>query len=366
MLTPELAGEIVRETMVRLNRNINIMNEEGFIIASGHYSRLGQYHQAAAEAIRINKALVVNEDNLNQWKGVQIGVNIPIQFLDRVIGAIGITGNPDEVEPFGNLVKMTTELMIKQNYLRLQDDWKQMTVSLIVEELLESEPTEFFKIEQKLKALELPFKAPYQVILISTLVQPQIKGAIGLLQMVKNIFGSNEALVSFFSPHKITIISMGLNSDLVHRKLLNLKRQFDQTDGKFVIATSSPAQQSENIRVAHQEAQLTLQFGDYQMDPVVYFSSVEARALVHNIPKRHQERLLSKVSMLWNNKTKQTLETYFKCDLNISKTVKELGIHRNTMIYRLEQIKQHSGYDPQKFSDALLLQFVLWLKEVDG
>jgi carbohydrate diacid regulator len=365
VLTPELAEEIVRETMNRLHRNINIMDEAGFIIASGDSSRLGQLHEAAAEAIRINKALVINEENLCRWKGVHIGVNIPVQFLDRVIGAIGITGKPDEVEPFGNLVKMTTELMIKQNYLRLQDDWQQMTVNLIIEELLEFEPTEFFKIEQRLQALGIQFTAPYQVILVAALARPQIRGETDLLQTVKNIFGREEALVSFFSPHKVTVISMGLKSDQVHKKLLHLRKQLDHKDGKFVIATSSPIHQWESIRVAYQEAQLTLRFGDSQAEPVIYFSSVETKALVHEIPKRHQDRLVSKFSASWNKKTKQTLESYFENNLNISKTVRKLGIHRNTMIYRLEKIKQDTGYDPQNFRDAMLLQFVLWLKEAD-
>jgi carbohydrate diacid regulator len=363
MLTPELAEEIVRETMIRLNRNINIMDEAGFIIASGNSSRLGQYHEAAAEAIRMNKVLVVNENNLHLWSGVHTGINIPVEFMDRVIGAIGITGDPDEVVPFGNLVKMTTELMIRQNYLKLQDDWKQMTVNEIVEELLESEPTEILKIEQRLQALQLHLTAPFQVILVSALEQSQVKGETGLLQAIKSIFGWNEALISFFSSHKVTIITLGLKSEYVHRKLLNLRKLLDQKDGKFVIATSSPVQEWKSIRVAHQEAQLTLRFGHSQADPIIYFNSVEAKALIHEIPKSHQERLLSKFSVIWNNKMKQTLESFFENDLNISKTVRMLGIHRNTMIYRLEQIKQLTGYDPQNFRDAMLLQFVLWLKE---
>lgn len=365
MLTPDLAGEIVRETMIRLNRNINIMDEAGFIIASGNASRLGQYHEASAEAIRMNKVLVISEDNLHLWSGVEVGVNIPVQFLDRVIGAIGITGKPDEVEPFGNLVKMATELMIRQNYLKLQDDWRQMTVNAIVEDLLEAAPSDFLKIEQRLRALQLQLTAPYQVIVVSSLHQPQIKEEEGMLQTVKNIFGSSEALISSLSPNKVTIISLGINHEQVHRKLLGLRKLLDQKEGRFVIATSSPVQQWESIRVAHQEVQLTLRFGNSQADPIVYFSSVESRALVHEIPKSHRERLLSKFSVIWNNKMKQTLECFFENDLNISKAVQVLGIHRNTMIYRLEQIKQLTGYDPQRFRDAVLLQFVLWLKEAD-
>ena len=35
MLTKQLADEIVEQTMVRLNRNLNVMDTNGMILASG-------------------------------------------------------------------------------------------------------------------------------------------------------------------------------------------------------------------------------------------------------------------------------------------------------------------------------------------
>lgn len=47
MLTREIAQTIVLETSLRLNRNINIMDEKGIIIASGDPSRIDNIHEGA-------------------------------------------------------------------------------------------------------------------------------------------------------------------------------------------------------------------------------------------------------------------------------------------------------------------------------
>ncbi len=84
--------------------------------------------------------------------------------------------------------------------------------------------------------------------------------------------------------------------------------------------------------------------------------------MVHEIPSEHRNRLLTKIQPYWNDKMRETLQAFFDCSLSIASSAKMLNIHRNTMIYRLEQIKALTGYDPQQFQDAVLLQFVLWFR----
>jgi len=59
---------------------------------------------------------------------------------------------------------------------------------------------------------------------------------------------------------------------------------------------------------------------------------------------------------------KKTIEIFFKLDLNLSEASKELYVHRNTLIYRLDKIEKYTTYDIRKFSDAVLFKiaFFLW------
>ncbi len=48
-----------------------------------------------------------------------------------------------------------------------------------------------------------------------------------------------------------------------------------------------------------------------------------------------------------------TGECFLRNNLNVSETAREMYIHRNTLIYRLEKIEKLSGLDIKKFNDAL-------------
>lgn len=58
----------------------------------------------------------------------------------------------------------------------------------------------------------------------------------------------------------------------------------------------------------------------------------------------------------------KTIDMFFKLDLNLSEASKELYVHRNTLIYRLDKIQKYTGYDIRKFNDAALFKiaFFIW------
>lgn len=46
---------------------------------------------------------------------------------------------------------------------------------------------------------------------------------------------------------------------------------------------------------------------------------------------------------------------FLKYDLNVSKASKNMYVHRNTMIYKLDKLKAESGFDLRSFKDAYIL-----------
>lgn len=61
----------------------------------------------------------------------------------------------------------------------------------------------------------------------------------------------------------------------------------------------------------------------------------------------------------------ETVELFFKNNLNIIKTSKDAIIHRNTLVYRLEKIKKMLGLDIRDFEDAVTLQILMVLKKLE-
>jgi len=113
----QLAQDIVDKTMSILGKNINIMDEKGVIIGSGDKSRLNQFHEGAAQVIKEGKKLEIYSKDINHLVGAKPGINLPIEHNNKIIGVVGITGEPNEVSPFGEVIKMTVEMMLQQEFL---------------------------------------------------------------------------------------------------------------------------------------------------------------------------------------------------------------------------------------------------------
>ncbi len=72
------------------------------------------------------------------------------------------------------------------------------------------------------------------------------------------------------------------------------------------------------------------------------------------------ERFKKGISKL-DNEMIRTIEVFFKCGLNLSEAAKELYIHRNTLIYRLDKIQKYTNYDIRNFNEAVLLKIILFI-----
>ncbi|MBP3915980.1 MULTISPECIES: helix-turn-helix domain-containing protein [unclassified Clostridium] len=65
----------------------------------------------------------------------------------------------------------------------------------------------------------------------------------------------------------------------------------------------------------------------------------------------------SKIAKL-DNEMIRTIEVFFKCGLNLSESAKELYIHRNTLIYRLDKIQKVTSYDIREFNNAMIFKII--------
>lgn len=90
--------------------------------------------------------------------------------------------------------------------------------------------------------------------------------------------------------------------------------------------------------------------------------------LVNSIPDMRRRQLLGQIgdytSVLSDKEMLLTLETFFEMDCNVSETAKKLYIHRNTLLYRLDKIKQETGADVRSFSDAAIVKLTMLLYKV--
>ncbi|MGI2297555.1 PucR family transcriptional regulator [Paenibacillus sp. GXUN7292] len=95
---------------------------------------------------------------------------------------------------------------------------------------------------------------------------------------------------------------------------------------------------------------------------------LQLERIVNAIPEaqraKYLEQSLKKGDLFLEAEMLATLEAFFMLDCNVSETAKRLYIHRNTLLYRLDKLKQETGLDVRLFRDAVLVKIILLLYKV--
>ncbi|NHN32042.1 CdaR family transcriptional regulator [Paenibacillus agricola] len=359
MLTVEMAEHIVRETMERLHRNINMMDTSGRIIASGDRFRLGEQHEGAVEAIRTGQPLLIDEANREEWKGCQCGINIPVLFHQQIVGVIGITGQPAEVSELGELVKMATELMLNQAFLLSQKEWRNRTKEIVIEELLKA-GSDARKIEERLQLLRLQLQAPFYVIMVRT--ESSFSYNDPLAAKIELWLGGKHELVGVLDTHRLFILLSKMDQDRLSSRLDWLSAELYQSGLQFQIGCSLQVTGLDAVAIAYQEAEAALRYGSKDK-PWSSYAGLEPQTIVQKSDEATKQRFVKRIFPDLSEQSVLTLQTFFNCDLNIQEAAQALFVHRNTLIYRLKRIKELTGYDPQSFKDAAALQIAIWIYE---
>jgi carbohydrate diacid regulator len=68
-----------------------------------------------------------------------------------------------------------------------------------------------------------------------------------------------------------------------------------------------------------------------------------------------------KTARLFNEEMLHTIEKFFENSLNLSETARQIYIHRNTLVYRLDKVQRIIGLDLRSFADAVPFKMMMLL-----
>lgn len=122
----------------------------------------------------------------------------------------------------------------------------------------------------------------------------------------------------------------------------------------------------QDIARSYQEAKMALEVGSifYVEDHTISYANLGIGRLIYQIPISLCEMFLKEVfgeniPDIFDEETTVTINKFFENNLNISETARQLYVHRNTLVYRLERIEKTLGLDIRTFEDAMLFKIAL-------
>lgn len=121
------------------------------------------------------------------------------------------------------------------------------------------------------------------------------------------------------------------------------------------------------IRNCYEEAKKAQLYGEtFNIKSRIYsYDKLMLENTAYNLNEKTKKEILG---ILKNNLNRfdsemlNTIEEFLKADLNISEASKNLYVHRNTLIYRLDKIYKETGFDIRLFKQASVfaIAYLLW------
>ena len=141
-----------------------------------------------------------------------------------------------------------------------------------------------------------------------------------------------------------------------------------RNDGEeeILIAYGTVVNDIKEVSKSYKEAKLALDVGKifFSEKSIIAYSTLGIGRLIYQLPiplckMFIREIFEGKSPDDFDEETLTTINKFFENNLNVSETSRQLYIHRNTLVYRLDKLQKSTGLDLRVFEDAITFKIAL-------
>lgn len=136
------------------------------------------------------------------------------------------------------------------------------------------------------------------------------------------------------------------------------------------VGIGTVAESIKDIGRSFKEAQMALVIGGIfdNEKAVINYNKLGIGRLIFQLPTTLCKLFLNEVFKdgsfeSLDSETMYTIQKFFENNLNVSETSRQLYIHRNTLVYRLDKIQKSTGLDLRMFDDAIIFKVAMLVKK---
>lgn len=393
MLTAELAELFIKRYIQYIPYQISIMNEKGIVIASSDKARVGAFHEVAYKILKTDNVMILTEHDVSNYIGVQYGVNSAVLYQGEKVGVIGLTGNPYEVRDMISVLRIAMEQMLEYELGKSNDNYRGNLRTQFIHMLL-YEDTAHTRSELSFLSTQLGYRTDVKRIPIlitcamdtqhdftNTLVQRcstasdqdiVIKLTIGQVLVFKSFPDMNDEalfdqyrknIADFLSPvlHEISSHNDGRNTYSCCCLIGTFQNRLSYYRSSFNHCLWLQNQLDDTTKLLGASHEIF----EGNNTSVYYFYDNIGRYVKNITPLPEFHRIYNAVAEKIDEETThrmiETLDTLQRHNYNMNSASQELGIHKNTLIFRFNKIKANFNINPvQNVADREFIEYLVY------
>lgn len=191
------------------------------------------------------------------------------------------------------------------------------------------------------------------------------------LERIRSLFGgkSKDFVTAVDEKNIIVVREMADNEsyeDLskTAESIINLFRS--EAEHKVHIAYGTIANELKEVSRSYKEARMALDVGKifFEERDVIAYSQLGIGRLIYQLPIPLCKMFIKEIfdgrsPDDFDEEMLSTINKFFENSLNVSETSRQLYIHRNTLVYRLDKLQKSTGLDLRVFEDAITFRIAL-------
>ena len=194
------------------------------------------------------------------------------------------------------------------------------------------------------------------------------------MEVIRSLFGSEEGNLITEVDEKSIILIQALDEKAMYEDLedtavtirdtLNTEAMIDVR-----VACGTIVDEISQVSRSFKEARMALNVGKifYSGQRVHMYNTLGIGRLIYQLPENLCRMFIKEVFTKqqpeeFDEETLSTIKMFFGNSLNVSETARQLFVHRNTLVYRLEKLSRATGLDIRSFDDAVTFKIALMVE----
>ena len=222
-------------------------------------------------------------------------------------------------------------------------------------------------IYNRAQKLHIEVEGPRIVYLVETRLEKDSSG----MELLRSLFSSQNGDYITAVDEKNIILIKAVERDaspesleLVANTIVDMMNS--EAMLKVRVSYGTVVQELREVSKSYKEATMAMDVGRifYAEKNVIAYSTLGIGRLIYQLPVNLCRIFIEEIfggNQVYDldEETLTTINKFFENNLNVSETSRQLFIHRNTLVYRIEKLQKATGLDIRTFEDAMTFKIAM-------